>query len=234
MSNQIEQRFDSAQGALRYLLHLPTADEEKSSWPLIFFLHGRGERGDSLERIKVHGIPRVVEEREGVDEFPFITVSPQCPLPASWEELTDALAALLGDVITRYPVNPARVYLTGMSMGGCGTWKLATELIEQGTTPVAAVVPICGYVPHVPNFVQRVQVLRNTPVWVFHGAKDEVVSVAHSEQLVAALRAVDGDVRYTVYPDAGHDSWTQTYGNPALYEWLLEQTRVPLADPSNS
>ncbi len=196
-----------------YLLYLPPGYSEQERWPLVLFLHGAGERGDDLELVKVHGIPKLVA---GGQDFPFIALSPQCPLETWWD--ADMLEALLDETVGRCAVDEDRVYCTGMSMGGFGTWKLAIE--HPGR--FAAIAPICG--GGMPYLAERI---KHIPAWVFHGAKDAVVPVAKSQEMVEALKACGGDVRLTAYPDAEHDSWTETYGNPELYEWLLSHTRRP-------
>jgi predicted peptidase len=205
---------------LPYLLSLPAGynDDAKKDWPLILFLHGAGERAlNDMTLLRKHGIPRVAEERD----LPFITISPQCPPNSWWSEHMDALLALLDQTAVAYRVDRRRVYLTGISMGGFGSWHLGVAHPER----FAAVVPICGGGPWFLGFPERVKALKDTPVWVFHGAKDDVVALSESERLVDALKACGGNVRFTVYPDAMHDSWTETYDNPELYTWLLEQHR---------
>jgi len=200
---------------LGYLLHLP-ADygQGNQSWPLILFLHGAGERGDDLDKVRVHGIPKIVEDQP---DFPFIAVSPQCPEPSWWTEELFALDVLLDDLVERYAVDEKRIYLTGLSMGGFGTWRLASLHPER----FAAIAPICGGVI---GPAQIVNVLAKVPTWVFHGGKDPVVDIEQSQRLVDQLKSVGGNVRFTIYPEAGHDSWTETYENPALYAWFLEHT----------
>jgi len=200
---------------LDYLLYLPKGygTDPQKKWPLILFLHGRGERGDDLELVKIHGIPKIVEQR---DDLPFIAVSPQCSKDSMWMVEVEALNALLDEVVTKYAVDTDRIYLTGLSMGGFGTWRLAPAYPEL----FAAIVPICGG-----GDPEKVGVLRDVPVWVFHGAKDPFVQLSESEEMVDALKACGGNVRFTVYPDVEHDSWTRTYDNPELYEWFLQHTR---------
>jgi len=199
---------------LNYLLFLPSAYDASggAKYPLILFLHGAGERGSDVEKIKVHGIPKVAVLQP---DFPFIAVSPQCPQNSWWTAEVDALTALLDDVVARYRVDTNRVYLTGLSMGGFGTWALATEHPER----FAAIAPICGGGD--PSKVDRI---KDIPAWVFHGAKDEVVKPEQSETMVKALQALGADVRYTVYAEAGHDSWTEAYDNPELYTWFLSHS----------
>ncbi len=201
---------------LRYLLHLPpgydTAGETRR--PLILFLHGAGERGHDLEAIKRHGIPRVVEER---DDFPFIAASPQCPPGERWD--TDVLTALLDEIEREQAIDPDRIYVTGLSMGGFGTWALAIATPER----FAAVAPICGGGE---PFAAPLIAAARLPVWAFHGARDDVVPPRRTTEMVEALQRAGGDVRLTVYPEAGHDSWTPTYANPELYAWFLARSRA--------
>jgi predicted peptidase len=144
--------------------------------------------------------------------FDFIIVSPQCPNDIWWPEQTDVLISLFDDIETKYRVDTDRIYLTGLSMGGFGTWSL-TERYPQR---FAAIAPICGGGER-----YAANRLKDVPVWAFHGAKDNVVPVARSQEMVDAVKKAGGDAKLTIYPEAEHDSWTQTYDNPQLYEWLL-------------
>lgn len=201
---------------LNYLLHVPPSVPAGGKHPLIVFLHGRGESGDDLELVKIHGIPRVVKENP---DFPFLVVAPQCPLPMSWVLMADALEALLDETLARPDVDTQRVYLTGLSMGGFGTWHLAVQRPEA----FAAIAPVCGGGSMVNSLPHRIHRLKHMPVWAFHGADDDVVPLAEQLRLIEPLRELsDADVRFTVYPNTGHDSWTRTYANPALYEWFLK------------
>jgi len=203
---------------LDYLLHLPPTYSRRQRFPLILFLHGSGERGSDLEQVKRHGIPRTIERWPN---FPFIAISPQCPEHSTWIMQADALLLLLEEVMRRFAVDPSRVYLTGLSMGGYGTWYLGSEHPER----FAAIVPVCGGFNALLGYPERVCHLRYTPVWAFHGAKDKVVPPSESRILARYLRRCGGNVRLTVYPDAGHDCWTRAYDNPKLYAWLLKQHR---------
>jgi predicted peptidase len=200
---------------LGYLLYLPKGygQEKEQKWPLMLFLHGAGERGDSLDLVKKHGPPKLIGAGR---EFPFIVVSPQCPAESWWPEQIEALVALLDDIQAKYAVDPDRVYLTGLSMGGFGSWALGCR--HPGR--FAAVAPICGGGERF--LASR---LKNVPVWAFHGAKDPVVPLQASTEMVEALKRAGGDVRLTVYPEAEHDSWTETYDSPELYEWFLSHHR---------
>lgn len=210
---QIEQKLD-------YLLFLP-ADydaDRAGGWPLMLFLHGAGERGSDLSRVNIHG----PSKRFANDpEFPFVLVSPQCPEGEVWNVST--LSGLLDSVIEKHNIDKNRVYLTGLSMGGYGTWSLGMAHPER----FAAIAPICGGGERLPVLLAsrtKKDVLQNLPVWAFHGAKDPLVPLEESERMVEALKKVGAKhVKLTVYPKAGHDSWTQAYDNPEFYEWLLEQ-----------
>ncbi|MCB1062151.1 MAG: prolyl oligopeptidase family serine peptidase [Verrucomicrobiae bacterium] len=199
---------------LNYLLYLPkgyAADADKE-WPLVVFLHGAGERGDNLDQVKQHGPPKRVEAGE---EFPFILVSPQCPKEGWWP--SEPVHGLITHLEKTLKIDADRIYLTGLSMGGYGTWALASDQPDR----FAAIVPICG--GGTPYLMRR---LSKVPVWAFHGGKDSVVPLEESQRLVDALKkAGNTQTRFTIYPEAGHDSWTEAYDNPELYEWLLAQKR---------
>jgi predicted peptidase len=214
---------------LPYLLYLPRGYDPEGArrWPLVLFLHGRGERGDDVGAVKRHGLPRVLERRA---DFPAIVVSPQCPATTYWTAEIATLTALLDAIEEEHAVDPERIYVTGLSMGGFGTWALAIA----GAARFAAIAPICGG-----GEPLAVGALGRLPVWAFHGDADTVVPVERTLAMVEALRAHGGDVRLTIYPGVGHDSWTQTYENPELYEWLFSHTRSgrddgPAADGERS
>lgn len=208
---------------LLYLLHLPPGyrQSRRRKWPLIFFLHGAGQRGYEVEQVKKHGIPKIVEQQA---DFPFITVSPQCPPEVWWVTKLEALNTLLDEVIAAHVVDITRIYLTGLSMGGYGTWHWAAQNPER----FAAIAPICGGGVELLGFPEKVCALKGMPVWAFHGAQDTVVRLEESVKMVEALKACGGNVRLTIYPEAEHDSWTETYDNPKLYRWFLKHSRRPV------
>jgi predicted peptidase len=212
---QAPQKFErTIKIELEYLLYLPKDYDQKESWPLLLFLHGAGERGEDLNKVKFHGPPKLIAAGK---EFPFIVVSPQCPTRSrGWQPFE--LSALLDDLTQKYKVDKDRLYVTGLSMGGFGTWALAAYSPDR----FAALVPICGGGD--PNTARR---FAHVPIWVFHGAKDPTVPLSASERMVEALKKAGVTPKFTVYPDAGHDSWTEAYNNPELYEWLLQQKRTP-------
>jgi predicted peptidase len=208
-----QQTVHRSEFGLQYLKYLPEDYEANSErlFPLLLFLHGGGEVGDSIELVKKHGPPKLIEQGK---EFPFIVVSPQNPANRLWDDA--ALKQLVDEILATHRVDRRRIYLTGLSRGGFGAWRTGIQYPEL----FAAVIPICGR--GTPNYVHR---LKAVPVWVFHGAKDRTVPLSNSVEMVEALQEAGGEVTLTVYPEAGHDSWTVTYENPAVYEWLLSQQK---------
>ena len=202
---------------LKYLLYLPKDYDQKASWPVLLFLHGIGERGDNLELVKKHGPPKLIA---GGKQFPFIVVSPQCPNGQWWDSME--VVSLLDEIAKKYKVDQDRIYLTGLSMGGFGTWALAAYQPNR----FAAIVPICGG-----GDPGKAKQIAHIPAWVFHGGKDRTVPIENSKKMVEALKKNGGDPKFTIYPEAGHDSWTQAYATPELYEWLLQQKRTTKDEP---
>jgi predicted peptidase len=180
----------------------------------MLFLHGAGERGTDMKLVMQHGPPKLIKEGQ---QFQFIIVSPQCPKNEFWTSKLELLAALLDQIESSYAVDTDRIYATGLSMGGYGTWALAIAHPDR----FAAIAPICGG-----GNPSKVCAIRDVPVWCFHGDEDEVVPLEQSQVMVDALKACGSNVRFTIYPHTDHDSWTQTYANPLLYAWFLEHTRT--------
>ena len=204
------------QVALRYLVWMPDpAAKPATGWPLMIFLHGSGERGHSLAKVKAHGPPMYAAAGR---RFPFVLVAPQVDEGDSWH--SDEIEALRADLVARLPIDPDRVLVTGMSMGGYGAWNYAVAYPEQ----LAAVVPVCGI-----GNVERAARVAQVPVWAFHGARDSVVPIAADREMVEAVREAGGQVKFTVYDDIGHNAWDRAYADPALYAWLLAQRRVRAA-----
>ncbi len=201
---------------LNCFITLPSKNEYNKPFPTILFLHGAGERGNNLNLIKKKGIPKVALENP---DFPFLTISPQCPADEWWNDKFELLKDVLFETVEEYNGDKKRIYLTGLSMGGYGSWHLAAEY----SGIFAAVVPICGGVFTLLGFPHKFKKLVNTPIWVFHGEKDDVVPIEESEKIVNFLKEENGKVKFTKYPNLKHDSWTITYDNPELYNWLLKQ-----------
>lgn len=217
--------FSTGKGRSRvnYYLFLPQGygQEPGRQWPLMVFLHGIAKRGDTLEELeelKKDGPPMLVEEQP---DFPFIVLSPQCPSDSFWESQLGKLDSLVDEISATYAVDENRVYLTGLSMGGYGAWHYALRNPKR----FAAIVPIAGGYEHGSDRVpDSICDLADVPIWVFHGAGDDVVLPRQSEVLVDALQACQSEVQFTLYPGATHDeSWKLAYADPELYQWLLAQ-----------
>ena len=199
---------------LGYLLYLPQdygQGGQKS--PLLLFLHGSGERGQDISLVKKHGPPKLINQGH---PFPFVVVSPQCPADQRWNPET--LLALLDDLNNRYSIDVSRQYVTGLSMGGSGTWSL----IAAAPNRFAAAVPICGRGdPGIVDSISRV------PVWIVVGDRDNAMLVENCQSMANALQERKSDVKLTMMRGIGHDSWTQTYATPELYDWMLRRQKQP-------
>jgi predicted esterase len=196
----------------RYLEFLPQtyAADAQARFPLILFLHGSGERGVDIEDVRKHGPHHWLTAHDN----PCIIIEPQCD-PGQWWHPCEVID-LLDEVRTKYRIDDARIYLTGLSMGGFGSWATAIEYPER----FAAVVPICGRGD--PAEAAR---MKDLPCWIFHGARDPAVALAFSQEMADALTKLGAKPQFTIYPEVGHDSWTEAYNTPALYEWLFKQRR---------
>ena len=210
-----------------YLISFPANYDagSKTGFPLILYLHGAGERGSDVWMPLVHGPSKYAAQQPG---FPFIVVTPLCPAGLVWSN--ELLLALLEELAAKHRVNENRVYLTGISMGGYGAWNLGLTHPEK----FAALAPICGGGERLEILLAargfagpgKLENLQRLPVWAFHGAKDPVVPLDESERVIKALNeAKCKEVKFTVYPKAQHDSWTETYNNPELYAWFLKHER---------
>jgi pimeloyl-ACP methyl ester carboxylesterase len=210
ISQHLEKKYTKA---IRYLFYLPEnyGKDTTMHWPLILFLHGGGERGDNLERVKANGVPKFISSGK---KLPFIVVSPQVSSNELWNP--DLLVIMLKDIVKNYKVDKERIYLTGLSIGGLGTWETA----EKYPDLFAAIAPVSSWGDPAQEWK-----LRHTAAWIFHGAKDRKVPVISSQVMADSLRKLNTDVRLTVYPNAGHDCWTETYFNEKLYEWFLDHKR---------
>lgn len=204
-----------------YLLYLPAGyeDSEESSepWPILFFLHGAGHRGDSLNTIKK--LAPLAQVVDGKRSFPFLVAAPQCPKDGRWRDpgTLEELMTFVREVVAKYNIDEKRVYLSGQSMGGTGTWAL----LHSNPDYFAAGIPICGG-----NKPEWGEALTDMPIWAFHGRLDEVVVPAYSIDIVNRIRESGGtQVKLTIYEDVKHQSWWRAFKEPELYEWMLGQSR---------
>jgi predicted peptidase len=215
----------------KYQVFVPDNWTKKTKWPVILFLHGAGERGDDgLIQTEV-GIGTAV--RRYRDRFPAVIVMPQCRKNVWWAEsnMADVAMAALAQAQKEFHGDPARTYLTGLSMGGYGTWYLAGKYPGK----FAAIVPICGgiLVPDMARqqsaddnapYTEAARKIGKTPTWVFHGGDDPVVPVTESRRMNDAMRALGGEVHYTEYPGVGHNSWEKAYAEADFISWMLSKT----------
>jgi hypothetical protein len=198
-----------------YLLYLPKSyyTNQREELPLVLFLHGKGERGNNLQILKRQGIPKSISDDK--TEFPFILIAPQ--LPENEEEwYTKDLISLVEEIESDYSIDENKIYLTGISLGGNGVWKLATEFPNK----FAAVVPISGW-----GEVSNVCRIKNASVWAFHGAKDTLIPPQKTTEIIDRLQFCNRNVKQTIYTNAKHDAWTETYNNPEFMDWLLQQKK---------
>lgn len=202
-----------------YYLYYPENYEEKpdEKFPLLLFLHGGGESGDSLVTIKRNGPPKLITRGK---QFPFLILAPQNPHKKKWWNTT-ALAQLLDTIVANNKVDKDRIYLTGLSRGGAGAWELAVQYPDK----FAAMAVVCGMAP----LPYASWIDKNMPIWVFHGDKDDSVPISESIDMVAKLKEMGYNVQFTIYKGVGHDSWVQAYSNEALYKWFVAQRRTPAA-----
>jgi predicted peptidase len=197
----------------KYVLFVPQGYRGEKKYPLILFLHGAGETGTDGKKQAGTGLGPAI--RKNAKTFPFITIFPQSQKRTWQADSPDAERALaiLADVEKEYKVDTRRIYLTGLSMGGFGTWSLATKYPDRW----AAIVPVCGG-----GDFRRAEKIKDIPCWCFHGEADPVVPVERSRVMIDAIKKAGGSPKYTEYLGVKHNSWDRAYGTAELYPWLLE------------
>ena len=201
---------------LRYYLYYPEDYQEKKNekFPLLLFLHGGGESGDSLATLKSNGPPKLIAEGK---QFPFLILAPQNPHKRKWWN-TRAVMQLLDTIVTNNRVDTSRIYLTGLSRGGGAAW----ELVVQYPDKFAALAVVCGMTP----LPYASWIDRKLAIWVFHGTEDKSVPYSESQRMVEKLKAMGYDIKFTTYDGVGHNSWVQAYTTEELYEWFTQQQRT--------
>lgn len=205
-STEIKKQFSYG-----YILQKPENLKEKK--PLLIFLHGSGEKGTNLEKVKLHGPLKYIQNNT-IDAF---ILAPQCPENEYWE--SESLHLLIQKIIKENNIDNNRIYLTGLSMGAWGAWNLAFAHPET----FAALVPICGFVDRVP-MIENCKIA-NIPTRIFHGLMDNVVDANYSISIYKKLKPCSKDIELTLFDDANHDSWTRVYNNSAIYEWMFQQIK---------
>jgi predicted peptidase len=224
--------FNDKQGmTLPYRLLIPENYDPKKRYPLVVFLHGAGERGEDNKAQLVHGVAEFVKP-DNRQKYPCFLIAPQCPTGKRWAEVDWGAEShtmpkepsepgrltleLIAALQKEFPIDAKRLYLTGLSMGGYGTW----DLISRRPELFAAAVPVCGG-----GDEAAAARIAKIPIWVFHGAKDRAVKVDRSRNMVNALKKAGGNPRYTEYPDVGHDSWVPAYHDAEMFAWLFAQKK---------
>jgi len=223
--------FQDGDYTLPFRLLRPKEYDAKKKYPLVIFLHGAGERGnDNVKQLR-HGMNDFASD-EVMAKYPAFVMAPQCPENEKWSDVDwSAMSSTLPEKPSRslsatikaadalqkeFSIDPARIYITGLSMGGYGTW----DALSRWPKKFAAAAPVCGGGD--PAYAQRI---KDVPIWAFHGDEDKAVKVQRSREMVEALKAAGAAPKYTEYAGVGHDSWTRTYSDPALYEWLFAQRK---------
>lgn len=214
---QVEMSLATSDGGkIDYLLYLPKNYDAANKHSMIFFLHGRGESNGPLSLVAKWGPPMFAERG---DELSYVLVSPQCPRDDSWSKPTQQkrLVELLDHIVKNYSVDEDHICLTGLSMGGYGSWRLAADHPEK----FSAVVPVCGG-----GDPADAEKLKSLPIWVFHGDQDGAVPFQRSVEMVEAIQKAGGEkIRFTSLEHIGHNCWSATYATPELYDWIAKQTR---------
>ena len=196
---------------LKYVVRFPDGYKEGDKYPVIIFLHGAGSRGSNIDALLNNPYFNIINNHL---EFPFITVAPQCS-QNTWFDMFEQLKRFVYKIYDENYTERDKIYLMGASMGGYGTWQLAMSLPEL----FAAIVPICGG-----GMYWNAQRLVNVPVWAFHGAKDTTVFKEESIKMVDAVNKCGGNAKLTIYPENGHDAWSDTYNSQEVFRWLLSNT----------
>lgn len=209
---------------LNFMFYVPSGyqKDHQQKMPLVLYLHGTSLRGDNLDKLRIGEFTAILQYKL---DFPFLVAAPQLPANdenRSWSrgEMPEKLFRLLDEIQAIYSVDAKRIYLTGSSLGGGGTWEIGLRYPDY----FAALVPVMGFYGYPFEVPDNICDLKDVPVWAFHGESDLTVPLAAEQGLVEALRACGGDVQFTIYPGAGHNVESQVYKTPELYEWMLAQS----------
>ncbi len=199
-----------------YYVFLPEDYSPEKKYPMVVFLHGAGERGngkDELYKIQKHALPKYAAAGK---KFPFILLCPQCPGRVVWNNVVFELKALIDKVAEEYNADMSRIAITGISMGGFGTWEMGLTYSNY----FCAIAPVCGG-----GLSWRCSNLMNTPVWAFHGDIDDAVPIKNSLEMVDSVNSKGGNAKLTIFHGVGHDSWDNAYLETTVLDWILTQKR---------
>lgn len=197
-----------------YVKYLPKNYDETEKYPLVFFLHGAGERGDDLDVASRHGFMKHV--REDGTEYPFVFIAPQCPYKKYWGCYTESLIAFLDYICEELPIDKNRIYLTGLSMGGTGTWMLAMAAPDR----FAAIAPVCGS-----GIYWYGEVLKDTPICMYHGDCDDVVPITESVNMLKSVNRHGGNAQLKICYGVEHGAWDIAYSGYELVDWFLSHKK---------
>ncbi len=199
-------------GKLGYLLHVPS-DLPKEGRRLMVFLHGAGERGDDLEKVKTHGVARLLAEGK---EIPAVVICPQCPSDIVWTNIIFAVKELIDKIVNEFGIDKKFITITGISMGGFGTWEMGITYPDL----FAAIAPVCGG-----GMSWRAGLLKDVPIWAFHGDCDPTVPIKNSLEMVDAVNKSGGNAKLTIFHGVEHNSWSSAYRETTVIDWLLSQRK---------
>ena len=201
---------------LGYILTSPSNINENERLPLIIFLHGAGERGEDLEKLKCYCIPKLFCNNQDYNGLRVFTLSPQCPQEKTWIDFKTELFDLFDEICEKYPIDKNRVSLCGISMGGFGTWELALTQPER----FSAIAPLCGG-----GMNWRAWYVKDIPIRVYHGRRDDIVPLSQSEAMVNSIRLQGGNVEFTIYDDLSHNCWDRAFEETDLINWLAQSSK---------
>lgn len=198
---------------LGYILTSPSNINNNEKYPLIVFLHGAGERGDNLELLKCYCVPKLFTADNDYQGLRTFTVSPQCPQEHTWIDFKNEIFDLIDEICEKYPIDKKRISLCGISMGGFGTWELALTASHR----FYKIAPLCGG-----GMNWRAWYVKDIPIRVYHGRKDDIVPLSQSEAMVNSVRLQGGNVEFTIYDDLSHNCWDRAFEETDLIKWLVD------------
>ncbi len=226
-----KETFESGKEKLLYRMMSPENPAPATKYPLVIFLHGAGERGSDNDAQLVHGVKDFAKP-ESRKSYPCFLIAPQCPNEKKWAEVdwsasshqrpekpsepATLLFKLIENLTAQLPIDTDRIYITGLSMGGYGTW----DLIARKPDMFAAAVPVCGG-----GDERDAQLIAKIPIWAFHGGKDTVVKPQRTTNMIEAIKKAGGNPKATIYPEVGHNSWVNAYSDPEMLKWLFTKKK---------
>lgn len=216
MIQYLEDKFEKEQASLKYILTTPTNFDKSEKLPLTVFLHGAGERGENLDALKRYCIPKLFTSNQDFGNLRAITLSPLCPVERTWYDYKWEVISLIEKIADEYNVDRDRISLSGISMGGFGTWEIAMQSPEL----FSAIAPVCGG-----GMNWRAWYVRNLPIRVFHGRRDDVVPISQSEAMVNSVKLQGGNIEFTIYDDLGHCCWDRAFEETDLVSWLINSKK---------